>query len=86
MKTEFIIEGLTILNRHENRQDRDTVTVGSGGVLGKGTLMVYSTDQPVEGKDLDRMIEMGWSQNFAEDGTEFTVADYSIEELWVCHP
>ena len=62
------------------------MAVGGGGVLGKGMLWVYSTDRPVSGEDIERLIELGWNQRLEHHDDAFTVEDYSLDELWACRP
>ena len=81
MRTKDVLEGLQILQKYRNDQD--------GFDLGAehDVLYAYSTDKPVEGKDLDRMIELGWTQpetEYHKTDEDFAVKHYNPEESWSC--
>lgn len=84
MKTTAIIEGLTILERYRDKPDGFNIGAGHD------QLYAYSTDRPIEGNDLERLIELGWFQeevNYGDDeetGSCFAAKHYDPDEGWCC--
>jgi len=81
MKTTGIIEGLTILEKYRDQPD------GEECYTHHDMLHIYATDQPVESDDLERLIELGWSQHDDPAAKEvFSAKHYSVAREWVCGP
>ena len=82
MRTIAIIEGLTILEKYRDKPD------GFNTGAEYDVIYAYRTDNPVEGADLDRLVELDWIQEDAEYGDEedFAAKYYDPEESWVCFP
>lgn len=86
MKTKDIIEGLVILQKYRDSQD------GFETGAEHDMLYAYPTDRPVEQPDLDRLIELRWSQEDTldnadeddEDDGEFKASQYNPESSWYC--
>jgi hypothetical protein len=76
MTTAKIIEGLTILEKYRNEPD------GYNCGAEHDVLWAYATDKPVEGADLDRLIEMGWAQDRESYEEDFGPQHYNPEESW----
>ncbi len=75
MKTTAIIEGLTILEKYRDRKD------GANCDAEHDTIYANATDRPVDGKDLARLVELGWFQRGYE---ESTATHYDPTAFWVC--
>lgn len=81
MRTRAIIEGLSILEQYRDESD------GSNTGAEHDAIYAFSTDSPVAKEDLERLIALGWFQEFVETGEEdFSVEYYSEEESWCCYP
>ncbi len=79
MRTTAIIEGLTILEKYHDKAD------GFNTGAEHDVLYAYATDRPVEGDDLDWLIELGWFQEGVECGDgDFAAKYYDPEEGWAC--
>ena len=80
MKTKNIIEGLTILEKYRN--DPDGYNCGAE----HDVIYAYTTDAPVEEKDVLRLIEIGWCQEGidSDEDDEFNIGMYDPEEGWYC--
>jgi hypothetical protein len=82
MRRDAFIEGLQILNKHYNEDN--TFAFGAE----HDTFYAYSTDTPLEDKEVERMVELGWFQeNVArdEETDDFTAACYVSTEGWVAY-
>lgn len=84
MKTTAIIKGLVILEKYRDKSD--DFNVGAE----HDVIYAFRTDRPVEGADLDRLIELGWFQedvDYGDDeetGRDFAVKHYDPDESWAC--
>lgn len=80
METHKIIEGLEILEQYRNKSGFDVCAEHD-------VLYAYSTDQELTQKDLGRMIEMGWHQEYIglDYSTDFSSVDYKVDENWFCY-
>lgn len=85
MITKQIIEGLCILEKY--RDNIDGYNTGAE----HDVLYVYPTDKPVDEADLNRLVELGWYQEYGiydEDSDreeEFGVKNYDPSETWSCN-
>ena len=50
-------------------------------------LYLFATDGPMVSRDIDIMITLGWTQQYAgrDYAQDFTVQDYRPGEPWHCH-
>jgi len=78
METSALIEGLIILEKYRHEPN------GCNTAADHDIIYVYATDKPVKTEDINRLIELGWEQEFS--GSEFTAKDYNPEESWQCYP
>lgn len=79
MRTRGIIEGLTILQQY-----RDTDTGFETGA-DHDVIYAYPTDQAVPREDVQRLIELGWTQpdvDTGDDEVEFAAEHYDQCESW----
>ena len=81
MKTKNIIDGLLILQPYYDKQD------GYHSGAEHDELYAYATDRPLSDKDVEKMIALGWHQEYDERDYEkdFSLSDYRPEETWVCY-
>lgn len=75
MKTTDLIKGLQILQPYYSNTGYNTGAEHD-------VIYAYATDAPLTDDDIAKMIELGWIQEDAEYGDEFTAADYDAEESW----
>jgi hypothetical protein len=79
MVTSKIIEGLQILEKY---RDSDSYNIGAE----HDTIYAYRTDRPVQQPDLNRMIELGWSQEDKlgepDENGEFYAGQYNPKSSW----
>lgn len=85
MKTPYIIEGLTILQKY--RDEPDGFHTGAE----HDCIYAFQTSEPLSQEDLARMIELGWFQEDADYGDDeetngdFAEKHYDPEESWCCY-
>ena len=81
MITKNIIEGLCILEKY--RDNIDGYDTGAD----HDVIYSYATDKPVEEADLNRLVELGWTQEYgiyddSDSCEEFTAKNYNPDESW----
>lgn len=79
MKTRDIIEGLqTLMPFYENK---DGFNTGAEHDI----LYAYPTDKPLSDEAIDKMIELGWHQEYdgLDYNKDFSRTDYRQDESWV---
>ena len=77
MTTKDFIEGLQIFNEYF---DKHSYNFGAE----HDQFFVYATDRPITMVDLQRLIELDWSQSQVEwaDEDQFSIQDYDEDEGW----
>ena len=77
MKTPGLIEGLVILQKYRTTPDDYHTQAEHDELYASGT------DLPLLGYDLDRMVELGWTQPEVDtDDWDFAAKHYDPDESW----
>ena len=80
MRTREIIAGLQTLMPFYDDQDGYHTSAGIDEVV------AYQTDKPLSDASLDKMIGLGWHQDYDGRNSEerYSRKDYRQDEVWVC--
>ena len=81
METQKIIDGLQLLEKYRDKQN------GFNTGADHDVIYAYATDKPLDGKDLSKMIELGWHQEHdgVDYNSDFCPAEYRVDESWHCY-
>jgi hypothetical protein len=81
MKTNNIIKGLQTLAPYYAKPN------GFNCGAEHDAIYAYATDMTIEDNDIEKMIELGWHQEYDEldCNEDFSVSDYRQDESWVAY-